>query len=177
VIALVIAVVLSAGAALRRVLAFEFSSSKPAAHEPEMPAGDTGRLYVFRPVRSFGAHIDDYIMVNGLPVQRVKPGTGFYCDVSPGDYVIHVHGHQSDHLKVSVKPGQRLYICVMLHPRDGVTPRRGALTSDQSFDVRLLEPAYGEQRVKQYPLTHGSCRHAALGAAPFAGSSYQAGNL
>jgi hypothetical protein len=116
-----------------------------------------GRLYVFRPIRSFGAHIDDYITVNGIPVRRVTAGTGFYCDVSPGDYVIGVARHQTYPLKVSVAAGQPRYVCVMLHHLGGVAPRGGALTSDQSFEVRLLEPGYGSQRAHEYHLTQANC--------------------
>jgi hypothetical protein len=177
-IALVVAAVLLMCGVPHAAFAFEMPSGKPALHGQDASAGNMGRLYVFRPVRSFGAHIDDYVAINGLPVQRVRPGSGFYCDVSPGNYVINVLGHKSDHLKVSVKPGQRLYICVMLHHLGGVTPRGGALTSDQSFDVRLLEPAYGEQRVKEYRLTQGSCQRYTSWVAPFgASSSHKAGNL
>jgi hypothetical protein len=176
-LALVAAAVLLMCGVPHAVLAFETPSSKPALHGQDASAGGMSRLYVFRPVRSFGAHIDDYIAINGLPVQRIRPGRGFYCDVSPGSYVIYVLGHKSDHLKVSARPGQRLYICVMLHPLGEATPRAGALTSDQSFDVRLLEPAYGEQRVKEYQLTKESCQHYSSWIAPFGVSSSQAGNL
>ncbi len=117
-----------------------------------------GRIYVFREVRSFGAHIDDYVTINGVPVQRVGPGTGFYCEVTPGDYVISVFRHKTYPLKVSVAAGQRQYICVMLHHLGGVAPRGGALTSDQSFDVRLLEPGYGAQLVKKYRTNEAKCQ-------------------
>jgi hypothetical protein len=121
-----------------------------------LPAG-TGRLYVFREVLSFGAHIDDYVTIDGLPVHRVTPGTGFYCDVRPGSYVIGVARHKTHLLKLSIAAGQREYICVMLHARAGVAPRGGALTSDQSFDIRLLEPNYGMQRVGEYRMTKAKC--------------------
>jgi hypothetical protein len=66
----------------------------------------------------------------------------------------------------------------MLHHLGGVTPRGDALTSDQSFDARLLEPAYGEQRVKEYQLTQGSCQRYTSWVAPFdASSSHKSGNL
>lgn len=142
----------------RAASALEFPLGKRALQGPGAPTGSTGRLYVFRQVRSFGAHIDDYVTVNGLPVQRVRPGTGFYCDVTPGGYVIRVLGHQGHPLRVSVKPGQRLYICVMLQRLGGVAPRGGALTPNQSFDLRLLESAYGAQRVREYQLTPGICQ-------------------
>jgi hypothetical protein len=121
-------------------------------------AGGMGRLYIFRQVLSYGAHIDDDVTINGVPVQSVSPGTGFYCDVSPGDYVIGVLRHKTHPLKVRVAAGQRQYICVMLHHLGGVAPRGGALTSDQSFDVRLLEPGYGAQRVQEYRLTQANCQ-------------------
>jgi hypothetical protein len=121
-----------------------------------LPAG-MGRLYVFREVRSFGAHIDDYVTIDGLPVHRVTPGTGFYCDVRPGNYVIGVARHKTYLLRLSVAAGQCEYICVMLHAQGGVAPRGGALTSDQSFDVRLLEPNYGMQRVGEYRMTEAKC--------------------
>jgi hypothetical protein len=84
------------------------------AREQNTIAGGMGRLYVFRQIRSFGAHIDDYVTINGVAVGRVSPGTGFYCDLSPGDYMIGVLSHKTYPLKVPVAAGQRQYICVML---------------------------------------------------------------
>jgi hypothetical protein len=136
----------------------ELPSEKLVPHaQSTMPSG-MGRLYIFRGIRSFGAHIDDYVTINSVPVQRVSPGTGFYCDVSPADYVIGVSRHKTYPLKVSVAPGQRQYIYVALHHLGGVGPRGGALTSDQSFDVRLLEPGYGSQRVQEYRLIQANCQ-------------------
>jgi hypothetical protein len=85
-------------------------------------------------------------------VHLITPGTGFYCDVSPGHYVMGVARHKTYPLKVSVAAGQPRYVCVMLHHLGGMAARGGALTSDQSFDVRLLEPDYGARRVHEYPL-------------------------
>jgi len=133
-------------------------SDKPLAQGQYAMRSGKGRIYVFREVRSFGAHIDDYVTINGVPVQRVGPGTGFYCEVTPGDYVISVFRHKTYPLKVSVAAGQRQYICVMLHHLGGVAPRGGALTSDQSFDVRLLEPGYGAQLVKKYRTNEAKCQ-------------------
>lgn len=137
----------------------ESPSKKPIAQEESLIASGMGRLYVFRPIRSFGAHIDDYITVNGIPVSRITQGTGFYCDLSPGDYVIGVARHNTSPLEVSVAAGQASYVCVMLHHQGGVSPRGGALTSDQSFVVRQFEPQYGAQRAHQYRLTRENCKH------------------
>jgi hypothetical protein len=131
---------------------------EPAEHQLSPAASNAGRLYIFRPIRPFGAHIDDDVTVNGLPVHRLTPGTGFYCDLSPGDYVIAVARHKTKALKVSVGAGQKQFVCVMLHQTDGVAPRGGALSSDQSFDVRLLAPDYAAHRVQEYPLTHADCQ-------------------
>ena len=90
-----------------------------------MPSG-IGRLYVFREIGSFGADIDDDVTINGVPVQRIRPGTGFYCDVRPGSYVMRVLRHKADSLNLSVASGQSQYICVMLHELGGVSPRGGA---------------------------------------------------
>jgi len=138
-------------------LAQESLSHNSGTHERGALAAGMGRLYVFREVRSFGAHIDDYVTIDGLPVHRVTPGTGFYCDVRPGSYVISVARHKTYQLRLSVDAGQREYVCVMLHTQGGVAPRGGALTSDQSFDVRLLEPHYGRQRAREYRLTEAKC--------------------
>ena len=116
-----------------------------------MPSG-MGRLYVFREIGSFGADIDDDVTINGIPVQRLRPGAGFYCDVRPGSYVVGVLRHKADSLNLSVASGQSQYICVMLHELGGVSPRGGALTSDQSFEVHKLEPGYGAQRIQEYRL-------------------------
>jgi hypothetical protein len=117
-----------------------------------------GRIYIFRMVRSFGAHIDDYVTVNGTSVARVSPGNGIYCDVAPGDYLIGVARHKTQPLKVSVTAGQGQYVCVMLHQPGGGAPRKGASTSDQSFDIRLLQPGYGAKRVQEYHLTRATCQ-------------------
>jgi hypothetical protein len=122
-----------------------------------MPGG-MGRLYVFREIGSFGAVIDDDVTINGVPVQRLRPGTGFYCDVRPGSYVVSVLRHKAAALNLSVASGQSQYICVMLHELGGVSPRGGALPSDQSFEVHKLEPGYGAQRIQEYRLTHATCR-------------------
>jgi hypothetical protein len=132
------------------------SSSNPGGHSTAPAA--TGRLYIFRPIRSFGADIDDYVTVNGLKVQRIDAGTGFYCDVTPGVYLLGVFRHEGPILKVSVAPGQRIYILVDLHHLGGVAPRAGTLTPDQSFDDWVLEPSFGAQRVREYHLTRAQCQ-------------------
>ena len=133
-------------------------SDKATPQGQSTGSGSTGRLYVFRMVRSFGAHIDDYVTINGVPIRRVSPGSGFYCDISPGDYVIGVWRHKNRPLNVSIAPGQRQYVCVMLHHLGGVAPRGGALTFDQAFDSRLLDPGYGAERVRQYRMTEANCQ-------------------
>src|SRR5215469_16756133 len=156
---LVFTVALSAPSGLDSAVAQESPLQKLGAPQ-ESPIGNgMGRLYVFRPIRSFGAHIDDYITVDGVAVHRLAPGTGFYCDLSPGEYVISVAGHKTSPLEVSLAAGQPSYVCVMLHHPGGVSPRGGALTSDQSFVVRKFEPEYGAQRAHEYPLTRETCKH------------------
>jgi len=139
-------------------LAQESPAGKPIVQEEGAVARGMGRLYIFRPIRSFGAHIDDDVTVNGIAVYRLIPGSGFYCDVAPGEYVISVASHKSSPLKVSLGAGQSIYVCVMLHHQGGVSPRGGALTSDQTFAVRLFEPNYGARRAHEYPLTLRNCR-------------------
>jgi hypothetical protein len=72
--------------------------------------------------------------------------------------VIGVSRHKNYPLKVSVAAGQGQYVCVMLRHLGGVAPRSGALTSDQSFDIRLLEPGYGAERLREYRLTEANCQ-------------------
>ena len=117
-----------------------------------------GRLYIFRMVRSYGAHIDDSVTINGASIQKITAGNGIYCDVPPGDYVVGLAQRQAKPIKVSVMAGQRQYVCVMLHHRGGATPRSGVPASDQSFDLRLLDPSYGAQRAGQYHLTPANCQ-------------------
>jgi hypothetical protein len=117
-----------------------------------------GRIYIFRIVRSFGAHLDDTVVINGAAIHRLGAGNGIYCDVPPGDYTVGLSQHKARPLKVSVAAGQQQYICVMLHARSSVTPRSGALSSDQSFDIRLLNPDYGTQRIREYHLTKADCQ-------------------
>ena len=132
--------------------------NKLAAPQESPVANGTGRLYIFRPIRSFGAHIDDYVTVDGIPVHRLAPGTGFYCDLAPGKYAISVAGHKTTPLEVSLAAGQASYVCVMLDPQGGVSPRGGALTSDQSFVLRKFEPEFGAQRAREYSLTRETCK-------------------
>lgn len=134
----------------------ELAPSKPVIQEQNAASG--GRLYFFRPIRSYGAHIDDYITVNGISVNRLTPGAGFYCDVPPGDYEIGVARHKTNPMKVSVAAGESHYICVMLRHLGGVAPRGGALTSDQSFELRLLQPGYGAERIREYHLSQANCQ-------------------
>lgn len=136
----------------------ELPANKPGVQESGTTIAGMGRLYFFRPIRSFGANIGDYVTVNGVPVYLITPGKGFYCDVSPGRYVVGVARHKTYQLKVSVAAGELRYVCVMLHHQGGASPRAGALTSDQSFEVRLLEPDYGARRVHEYPLARANCR-------------------
>jgi hypothetical protein len=131
--------------------------SSAARCQDGLPAG-MGRLYVFREVRSYGAHIDDYVTVDGRPVHRITPGTGLYCDLRPGNYLIGVARHKANLLTLPIARRQCQYICIMLHTQAGVAPRSGGLTSDQSFDVRLLQPGYGAQRVREYHMTEGKCQ-------------------
>jgi len=134
------------------------SASPQSAQEQNNKTQEGGRLYIFRPIRSFGAHIHDYITLNGVPAYRLTPGTGFYCDLPSGEYVVAVAQHNSNSLKVSVTAGQASYVSVMLHQSRGAAPRTGALTSDQSFDVRLVDPGFGAQRVHEYQMVSASCQ-------------------
>jgi hypothetical protein len=155
--ALAIALLLIAYGSISEALAQSAPYKSASPERGELPR-EMGRLYVFRGVRSFGAHIDDYVTVDGLRVHRTTPGTGFYCDLRPGNYVISVARHKTYVLTLSIAAGQRRYVCVMLHTKGGVAPRGGMLTSDQSFEVRLLEPGYGAQRVREYRLTEAKCQ-------------------
>ena len=155
---LVFTVMCSATGGLTSAMAQESPLKKPVSPQESPIANGMGRLYIFRPIRSFGAHIDDYITVDGILVHRLAPGTGFYCDLAPGEYVISVVCHKTSPLRVSLAAGQASYVCVMLHPQGGVSPRGGALTSDQSFVVRKFEPEFGAQRAHQYPLTRETCK-------------------
>jgi|HubBroStandDraft_1064217.scaffolds.fasta_scaffold22624_2 hypothetical protein len=136
----------------------ELPPYKPVPNGTSTVASDMGRLYVFRQIDSFGAHIDDFVTIDGVPIHRVTPGTGFYCSVTPGDYIVSVARHRTHSLKVSVAAGQRQYIRVMLSREGGDALRGGAVTSDQSFDLRLLEPAYGAERTREYRLTEANCQ-------------------
>jgi hypothetical protein len=136
----------------------ELPSGKAAAQDQAAIPDGMARLYVFRPIRSYGGHIEDYITLNGVRVHRLAAGSGFYCDVHPGDYVIGVASHQSYPAKVSVAAGQSRYVCVMLHRSGAVAPRAGALTSDQAFDVHVLESGYGAERAHEYRLTRANCQ-------------------
>jgi hypothetical protein len=149
---------LSATSRLTSAVAQESPLKKLGAKQESAITNGMGRLYIFRPISSFGAHIDDYITVDGVPVHRLAPGTGFYCDLAPGQYVISVAGHKTSPLEVSLAVGQASYVCVMLDHQGGVSPRGGALTSDQSFVVRKFESEFGAQRAREYPLSRESCK-------------------
>jgi hypothetical protein len=135
-----------------------FQSDKTAPHIESMGSSAMGRLYVLRGVRSFGAYIDDYVTINGDPVQRVTPGSGFYCDISPGNYVIGLWRHKNESLKVAVMPGQQQYVSIRLHHLGSMASRGGAITSDQAFDIRLLDPGFGAKRVLKYHMTEANCQ-------------------
>src|SRR5690348_12171094 len=79
--ALATAMLLMACGSQCRALAHESLPHNSAAHRGGALSTGMGRLYIFRGVRSFGAHIDDYVTINGLPVHRIAPGSGFYCDI------------------------------------------------------------------------------------------------
>ncbi len=132
----------------------------PEAHtsEQETPPAGTGRLYFFRGIRAFGAHIEDYVTLNGRPVAKISPGRGFYCDVQPGSYVISILRHKTFPATVPVAAGQKQYVYISVRETGGTAPRGGAGGMDMSFEVRLLEPAYGARRASEYsPLTQANC--------------------
>jgi hypothetical protein len=151
-------------------LALRFGGFPSAASAQELKSGDEvppdlgappsgmGRLYVFRQVRSYGAHIDGMVTVNGTPVRRTAAGSGFYCDVKPGEYLIGVSGHDHKVVRVSVAAGQWQYLSLSLRHLAGVAVKTGAMTSDQPLEVRLLEPDYGARRAHEYHLSQANCQ-------------------
>ena len=126
------------------------------ASVPPAPAG-MGRLYVFRGIRPLGAHIADFVTLNGAPVQRVSTGTGFYCDLKPGSYAISMYRHKATPATVRIAPGQSQYVYISVREEGGASPRSGAAAIDMAFDVRVLAPAYGIKRASEYTLTRSSC--------------------
>src|SRR5260221_2952024 len=64
-----------------------------------------GRIYIFRMVRSYGAHIDDSVTINGASIQKITPGNGIYCDVTPGDYIVGLAQRKAQPIKASVCAG------------------------------------------------------------------------
>ena len=146
----------AAGTLLALLLLISHSAKIASAQESPPPAG-MGRLYVFRGLRTFGAHIEDYVTLDGTPVQRISPGGGFYCDVAPGTYSISVSPTKANIATVPVAAGQSQYVSVSLRESGGMSPRCGPSGMGQSFDVRLLEPAYGARRVSEYRLAKGTC--------------------
>jgi hypothetical protein len=149
---------LSFDASRHPLSAQEVAKDKSVSPGPSTIPNGMGRLYIFREVRSFGAHIDDDVTIDGVPVARLGPGMGFFCDVRPGSYEVSVLRHKSESLKLSVESGQSQYVCVMLHKLGGGAPRSGAITSDQSFEVHQLEPDYGAKRIREYRLVPVTCR-------------------
>ena len=142
------------------VLATTLCWSGPLTAAPEkaqLPTGK-GRIVVFRMVSPSGAHLDNTITVNGNPVQRISPGSGLYCDVAPGKYIIGLASQRARPLEVTVVAGRQQYICVMLNRKATRAPRSGALSADQPFDLRLLEPNFGAERVGQYRLVPANCQ-------------------
>ncbi len=119
-----------------------------------------GRIYIFRMVRSFGAHIDDYVTVNGTSVARVSPGNGIYCDVAPGDYLIGVARHKTQPLKVSVTAGQgAIRLC------DAPPAGRRNLAAQRSIHLRSViryatagACLWSAERVQEYHLTRATCQ-------------------
>jgi hypothetical protein len=61
-------------------------------------------------------------------------------------------------LKVSIAAGQKQYVAVTLRHSGGVSPRCGGLTSDQTFDLRLVQPEYGVRRAHEYRLFQADCQ-------------------
>jgi hypothetical protein len=124
------------------------------------PAAGMGRVYVFRGIRALGAHIADYVTLNGAPVQRVSPGGGFYCDLKPGNYTIGMYRHKSTPAVVPIAAGQQQYVYIAVREQGAASPRGGAAQIDLGFDVRLLDPAYGAKRASEYTLSRSSCEPA-----------------
>ena len=125
-------------------------------HAASMPI-NKGRIYVFRMVRSSGAHLNDVLTIDGVEVQRISPGNGIFCDVTPGEHLLGLAQDKVRPLKVLVEAGQPQYVCVMLQHQKGSSLRSGAISSDQSFKIQLLDPAYGSERLKEYHVTRANC--------------------
>ncbi len=118
-----------------------------------------GRLFVFREVPAYGPDTEDYVTVNGARVGRAIAGSGFYCDLSPGEYLVGIAGHRSAPLvKVSIGLAKSQYLGVVLRHTGGVALRSGSVNSDQRLEVRLLRPFYGAQRVREYSLFEVTCQ-------------------
>jgi len=130
---------------------------------PAAPAAGMGRLYVFRGIRPFGAHIADFVTLNGTPVQRVSPGDGFYCDLKPGSYTIGMYRHKAASATLSIAAGRQQYVYVSVREQGGGSARGGAAAIDLAFNVRMLDPAYGAGRASEYRLFKSSCEPAATG--------------
>lgn len=90
-------------------------------------------------------------------MHRLTPGTGFYCDEKSGNHVIGVMQHKANLLTVQVSADQSEYVSVSLRKMGGTAMRDGAITSDQPFAIRLLEPEYGASRIKEYQMLSGAC--------------------
>lgn len=88
-----------------------------------------GRIYIFRMVRSAGVPLDDVLTIDGVPVQRISPGNGIFCDVTPGEHLLGLVHDKAHPLKVLVKAGEPKYVCVMLQHQKGSSLRSGALLS------------------------------------------------
>ena len=156
----VLVALLLLGSSMTYAQAVPSATNSPVA---PAPGAGMGRLYVFRGIRPFGAHIADFVTLNGTPIQRVSPGGGFYCDLQPGSYAISMFRHKAKPATVPIAAGQQQYVYISVREQGGGSARGGAAAIDMAFDVRVLDPAYGAKRASEYRLTRSSCTPAAVG--------------
>ena len=142
--ALLLSLVLSLGAC---------AGSKPRFEEvlPTVPelTGDQGRFVFFVPKRSRHAGWKPMITLNGKDVGRAENRGFFYVDVPAGEYVIAhrvtttVQGKRNmeddrSRKTFHLKPGETLFLQMVLTPGAGVEPRMGR------YDPMFLRPVLAE---------------------------------
>ena len=71
---------------------------------------DQGRIFFYRPSKTWGLTLQPSIIINGRPVGSSKSGGFFYADLPASPYLITCTSENTARLGIDLKPGQVIYV-------------------------------------------------------------------
>lgn len=124
-----------------------------AVPSPSPPAGNKGRIYVYRLAKLWGAGLCPRIRLDGESIGKPVAGRFFFRDVDPGTYELTVRTEVVRRLALTISAGQTRYV--------RVSAGLGWLTG--RFRLELVAPETAEAEMRELMPLAGA--HAAKGMA------------